>query len=345
MQQKEVSMENQSELIEHFKQAIAEIWIKDGLTTWPIDMNAVLHLFIDIFVTELLEDIRQLKANGQPDQAIASRFKIPSRIIRLIMPCVSGMKACGMSPGTIRGQVLYFLSLAKHLKYGSISNRDGKNIVLTPGVWEDKIKMVTADKSSSTVVHKLCAILWNYAECLFFRTHGFVREFHGPYYFPGKKEEILVRDFIDLKPLELWQSSHPVEHENIRIVIAYRDLGMSIDIYGNVSINAGTTYVNSLHSFYLEADGKMLNLDEINRLSTVLSGVMLDISSEVEALEWRQLAKKYAEIFWYSKKELKAGDDWRPPGTVHERIAKGELNTRLQNLNPQALQRMLRISF
>jgi len=338
-------MENQNELIEHFKQAIGEIWIKDGQSTWPIDLNSVAHLFMGIFVTELLEDIRRLKSKGQDDPAIAARFKTPARILRLIMPCVPGMKTCGMPPGTIRENVLYILSLAKHLKYGDLTNRGGKNIVLAPGTWEDRITMVTADKSSSLAVHKLCAILWNYAECLFFRAHGFAREFHGPYHFPDKKEEILVRDFIELKPLELWKSSHPVEYETIRIVTSYRDVGMSIDIYDNVTINADTTYVNSLESYYIEADGKMLNLEEVNRLCTVLSGVMLNISSEVEMLAWRRLAKRYAEIFWYSKKELKDGGDWHPPGTVDERIEKGELNTRLQALTPQALQRMLRISF
>jgi hypothetical protein len=338
-------MENQNKLIEHFKQAIGEVWIKDSQSTWPIDPNAVAHLFMDIFVTELLEDFQRLKSNNQDDPAIAARLKTSARILRLIMPCVPGMKACGMPPEAIREKVLYFLSLAKHLKYGDLSNRDGKNIVLAPGAWEDKIKMVAADKSSSSVVHKLSAILWNYAECLFFRTHGFVREFHGPYYFPGKKEELLVRDFIDLRPLELWESSRPVEYENIRIVTAYRDLGMSIDIYNNVSIRENTTYVNSLQSYYLEADGKMLDLDEVNRLYRVLSEVMLKITSGVETFDWRLLAKKYAEIFWYSKKELKDGADWRPPVTVHERIDTGELNTRLQNLGPQSLQRMLRISF
>jgi hypothetical protein len=338
-------MKNQNELIDQFKQAIGEVWIKDSQSTWPIDLNAVSHLFTDIFVTELLADLQRLKSNGLEDPAIAARFKTPARIIRLIMPCVSGMKACGMSTETIRENVLYFLSLAKQLKYGDLSNRDGKNIVLAPGALEYKGKMITADKSSSLAVHKLCAISWNYAECLFFRTHGLIREFHGPYHIPGKEEEILIRDFSDLKPLELWELSCPLEYENIRIVTAYRDLGISIDIYDNVSINADTTYVNSLESYYIEAEGKILDLDELDRLYRVLSEIMLNITGEVEALYWRQLAKKYAEIFWYSKKELKNGNDWRPPMTVNERIEKGKLNTRLQNLSPQALQRMLRISF
>jgi hypothetical protein len=338
-------MKNRSELIDQFKLAIAEVWIKDSQSTWPIDLNAVSHLFTDIFVTGLLQDIQRLKSNGLEDPAIAARFKTPARIIRLIMPCVSGMKARGMSTETIRENVLYFLSLAKHLKYGNLSNRDGKNIVLAPGALEHKGKMITADKTSSLAVHKLCAISWNYAECLFFRTHGLIREFHGPYYFPGKEEEILIRDFIDLKPLELWELSRPLEYENIRIVTAYRDLGISIDIYDNVTINTDTTYVSSLESYYIEAEGKILDLNELDRLYRVLSEIMLNITGKVEALDWRQLAKKYAEIFWYSKKELKNGNDWSPPKAVHERIEKGKLNTRLQNLNPRALQRMLRISF
>jgi hypothetical protein len=338
-------MENQSELIEHFKQAIGGVWIKDSQSTWPIDMNAVAHLFMDIFVTELLEDIQRLKSTGQDDPAIAVRLKTSARIIRLIMPCVLGMKACGMPTETIREKVLYFLSLAKHLKYGDLSNRNGKNIVLAPGALEDKRKIVTADKSSSLAVHKLSAILWNYAECLFFRTHGLIREFHGPYRFPGKETGILIRDFTCLKPVELWNATRAVEYENIRVITVYQGLEMSIDIYNNVTIPGSTTYVNSLKFYYIEADGNVLDLDEIDRLCKVLADVMLNITSEVETLEWRQLAKKYAEIFWYSKKELKDGSDWCPPGIVDERIEKGELNTKLQNLSPQTLQRMLRISF
>ena len=327
---------------------MAEVWDKDSQSAWPIELNSVSHLFLYLFATEILEDLWQLKAQGREEAAIAAKFKTSARVIRLIMPCVMGMKACGMPTETIREKVLYLLSMAEQLKYGDISNRDGKNIVLSPTALAmalDKGKMTMADKVGSLRVHKLCALSWNFAECLGFRAHGLFRQFHGPYYIPGQEEEILIRDFIDLNPQELWKATREVKYKNLRVVAAYRDLGMSIDIYDNVSIREGTTYVNSLKAYYIEADGKLLSPEEVDRLGEELAGVILAISAEVEAMDWRQLAGKYAEIFWYGKKELKAGRDWCPPRAIYERIEKGELSTRLQNLSPQALQRMLRISF
>lgn len=348
MPARELSMEKQRDIIEHFKAAVAEVWLKDGQSTWPIEINSIVHLFMDIFASEILEDIGRLKANGVDDVDIAARLKTSARIIRLLMPCVLGMKAGRLAPDRVREKVLYLLSLARHLKYGDLLNRDGKNIVLSPAGFKNKVdekKLLPADPISSRAVHKLCAVLWNYAESLNFRVHGFSREFHGPYGLPGKREDILVRDFICLKPVELWPECQAVEYENIMIVTAYQGLEMNIDIYNNVSIKEGTTYVNNLRAYHIEADGKMLLPEEIDPLCTLLAEVMIAVTARVEALHWRQLAKKYAEIFWYSKKELRDAADWYPPGVVDERIERGELSTRLQNLDPQALLRMLRIAF
>ncbi|MCP5102159.1 MAG: hypothetical protein GY950_02205 [bacterium] len=337
-------------MLEDFKKAVADIWLRDGQNTWPIDMNSIVHLFMDIFFKELAEDIRRLKDNGMDDAGVARKFKTSARIIRLIMPCVPGMKGAGIPMTEQREHVSYLLSLVKILKHGELFNSDGKNIVLSPaafgrGVAEDK--MVPADRKSSIAVHKLCAVLWNYAESVCFKTHGLVREFHGPYRFPGKEEEVLLRDFYSLQPLELWEECKPVAYQNVRVVTAYRDLGMTIDIYNNVSTREGRSYIAGLESYYVEGDGKILSLEEIKGLCAVLSEVMIAVTTRIETFDWRRLAEKYAEIFWFSKKELRdaLNRDWRFPPVVRERIKNGQLSTRLQNLDQRSLQRMLRIAF
>jgi hypothetical protein len=348
MPQKAQSMNNQKEIIEQFKKSVSKIWFQDGQNTWPIDLNSITHLFMDLFADELFADILQLKNRGVDDSTIADRFKTAARIIRLIMPCVLGMKRSRMSVDNVRENVLYLLTLVKNLKYGDLFNRDGKNLVLSPAGFQqtvDEAKMSVPDRKHSLLVHKLCAVLWNYAESVCFKTHGLIREFHGPYRLPHSRDEILIRDFICLNPSELWVEGKAVPYQNIRVVTAYQDLGISIDIYDNIATKQEKNYIGSLVSYYIEVDGKTLDMEEINCLSRELSEIMISITTRVEGLDWKQLAKKYAEIFWYSKKELKDGNDWSPPVTVHERIEKGELNTKLQNLNPRALQRMLRISF
>ncbi len=335
-------------LHEPIKQALAEVWNKDSRSTWPIDLNAVSHLFLDIFAAELREDLERLKTAGKTDREIAEKFKTPGRITRLIMPIVMGMRAGRRATEEVQEQVKYLLTLARQLKYGDLANRGGKNIVLDPRAQErlrEESPMAAADRASSLRVHKLSALLWNYAECLGFRAHGFNREFHGPYPAPREGEEILIRDFIDIRPTGVWEAARAVENEKIRVIGVYRGLGMSIDIYNNVAIQEGTTYVNGLNAYRIEADGKELSIEEVERMCDVLSEVMLAITGEVEAMEWRQRAWKYAEIFWNSKKELREPLEWGPPGKVRERIEAGEMSTRLRELNPQALQRMLRISF
>ncbi len=343
-------MDNSKEKLESFKSAVSAIWLRDGQNTWPIEINSIVHLFMDIFVTELTDDIRRLKDGGTERTEIARAFKTSARIIRLIMPCVLGMKAAGMPIGELREHIGYLLSLVEELKAGDLFNRDGKNLVFSPGEFKDEVqeeKMLPADMKSSLPVHKLCAVLWNYAESVCFKTHGLVREFHGPYRFPGEAEEILVRDFYCLRAVELWEECEPVEYSHIRVVTAYESLDMTIDIYNNPTIREGGSYIGSLRSYYVEADGKILDLDEVKRLSSVLSDAMIAITTKIETLDWRELAEKYAEIFWFSKKELRelTGGDWRIPESVRERVKTGELNTRLPNLDQRNLQRMLRIAF
>ncbi|MCP4156241.1 MAG: hypothetical protein GY757_51485 [bacterium] len=343
-------MDNTRETLDSFKKAVGEIWMRDGENTWPIEINTIVHLFMDIFQAELAGDIEKLKAQGLSDADIAAKFRTSARIIRLIMPCVQGMKARGVTMEKQREQILYYLTLVGHLKKGDLFNRDGKNIILSPAQFEAEVKpenMRTADIRKSAKVHKLCAILWNYAESVCFKTHGLIREFHGPYGFPGSDGEILIRDFISLDALELWEECRAVKYGKIRVIAAYENLGMNVDIYSNVFIKEGAAYISSLKTYRIEADGRELEIEEADELADTLADIMIDITTRIEDYDWRQLADKYAEIFWFSKKEMcqQQERDWRVPDTVKERIRTGKIDTRLEGLTQRELQRMLRIAF
>ncbi len=339
-------MDNNKQIIEQFKEAVLGIWL--------IEINSVVHLFMDIFFAELQADIERLKAGGLTDKEIAGRFHTAGRIFRLIMPCVQGMKALGIPIAKQREQILYLLSLAQHLKYGDLFNRDGKNTVFSQEMFVRsavEAKMIStasaAGRKSSAAVHKLCGILWNYAETVYFRAHGFSREFHGPYRFPGSDDQVLIRDFYCLNPLELWPQCSAIPYKNTRIITTYENLGMTVDVYNNVSIAAGYSYISSLKNYSVEADGKLLSPEEIEDFSAALSKVIIAITTEIQAQDWRHLTEKYAEIFWFSKKELRdeEGLDWRIPAVVKERIHAGELNTKFQGLSQDHLKRMLQIAF
>jgi hypothetical protein len=244
-----------SNLADDFKEAILEVWKRDGKTDWPIDLNSVTHLFIGDFDKELLEDIKALQQEGLTRNEICRLFVIPQRIIRLTMPFVQGMGALGLSRDKRAKHVHYLLSLADELKYGDPNNRDGRNIVLSPqecSVVIDESPLSPADAQSSRLVHMLCGVLWAYAETLFFKTHGFVREFHGPYQRPGDDMQYLVRDFVCMNPVEVWEECSKLQYSSVRIVCAYEQLDLSVDIYNHVSIPEGKNFASSLHSWHVE---------------------------------------------------------------------------------------------
>ena len=148
-----------SNLVDDFKEAILEVWQRDGKTTWPIDLNSVSHLFIGDFDKELLEEIQALQQQGLTKDEICRLFVIPQRIIRLIMPFVQGMGALGLSRDERTGHIRYLLSLADQIKYGDPSNRDGRNIVLSPeesNVVFDESRLSAADARQSRQVQMLC---------------------------------------------------------------------------------------------------------------------------------------------------------------------------------------------
>jgi len=339
-----------SKLVDDFKEAILEVWQRDGKTTWPIDLNSVSHLFIGDFDKELLEDIQALQKQGLTVNEICRLFVIPQRIVRLIMPFVQGMGALGLSRDKRAEYVHYLLSLADELKYGDPSNRDGRNIVLSPEesrVVIDKSRLSPADDQGSRLVHLLCGVLWAYSETLFFKTHGFVREFHGPYLRPGGDKQHLVRDFICLKPVEVWDECSKLRYSMARVVTAYDQLDLSVDIYNHISIPKEKSFVKSLHSFYVECDGKLLSPGEIEQFYRELSEVLGAVNKRVEDMNWEMRTEKYAEIFWYSKKNLKdrLTENWSLPDRIRKKIRTGELKSRQGEMTEKELKVLLRLSF
>ncbi len=337
-------------MIEDFKQAISEVWQGDGKNTWPIDLNAVTDLFMDLFVEELVADYTQLERQGANDSTFSALLQTHARIIRLIMPCVQGLKKQGAPIAEIQETVNWLLSLAKHLKHGDLCGRDEKNIILAPDKVNRSIdgsRLIAADPTNSLVILKLCGILWAYAEVVFFKTHGLFREFHGPYAIDGFDQEFVIRDFVCLNPVELWPECQAVKYRHLRVITAYEQLEPKIDIYNNLYIKPGKSYLKGLRYFYIEGDGQILSLGDITELNHTLSKVITSIGSQIDTLHWRDLAKHYAMIFWFSKKAIRdaLNIEWQYPQTVRERIETGELNTRFQKLSQKDLQRLLRLSF
>lgn len=335
--------------LEQFKAAVAQVWLQDGENTWPIDLNSVAHLFLDRYWLELSRHIDTLRSKGQSDLEIAGYLDTAARVIRLSMPCVLGMKRAGLAPAQQQAGLLELLNLAAALKHGDLFNRDGVNRVWSPNQCRDYLdadKFQPADPQASRLLHRLCATLWNYAEAVYFKVHGVVRDFHGPYEAPGMAGDVLVRDFAALDAGGLWDGCEAIPYSHVRVAAVYRPTGMRIDFYGNVAIAETASYVSSLSHWFVEGDGRLLDQEEIRRLCQRLAGGIIAVTSRVEEMDWRQLALKYADIFWHAKRELAiaAGHETRVPPEVIQRIRGGQQDARISSLGRDAMLRLLRVS-
>jgi hypothetical protein len=183
----------------------------------------------------------------------------------------------------------------------------------------------TADKNSARIIHNLCALMWSYAEAPYFVAHDIAIEKHGMYSQAGVN--IFIRDHFNLKPTELWSECGRFPYTELRIVCVYsKDYSVGMDFYGNQYSKKGNPR-DCLQRYYVEADGKKIQLSDILRIIEVASEIIKSISKQVYSLKPKVMAKKYADIFWYRKKPLAdaLGRDWKPKAQVYAEIEKGEI--------------------
>jgi hypothetical protein len=328
---------------------VAQVWLQDGENTWPIDLNTVAHLFMDQYWRELQRHIVALRERGTPEPQIAGYLDTAARVIRLSMPCVLGMKRAGLPPAQQQGGLLELLNLAALLKHGDLFNREGVNRVWSPDQcrrYLDSAKFQSANPPLSRLLHRLCATLWNYAEAVYFKVHGVVRDFHGPYGAPGIDGDVLVRDFAALDVGALWEDCVAVPYNHVRVAAVYRQTNMSIDFYGNVAIAESASYVSSLSHWFVEGDGQLLTEEEIRRLCLRLGEGIISVTGTVETMDWRRLTGKYAAIFWHAKRDLAkaAGHPAQAPQEVMDRINGGQRDSRISSLGRAAMLRLLRVA-
>ncbi len=336
-------MKNNEKLINQFKESIWNLWAQDGKNVWPIDLNSIIHLFIKEFFTEINENIENLEKRGLSDVEISKKFKTFSRIIRLTVPMLIGMKRLKLSINEQRAHVIRMLSFAKHLKHTDLLNVHGKNLILANKQIQKLIVsgISYSKKKESILIHSLCSILYAFCEIIFFKTHGFIKEFHGPYVYKGN--EYVIRDYFDLNCSMLWEELSDFDINNVRIITAYKPLGIKIDIFSNLYINQRTGYIPNLSGYKIQVNGKGFNVSEIPNLINKIQNVMLKIGKRIERMNWKQLAGKYAELFWFAKCELNK-PTFSIPKKVKENINNGHLNHSITSISPEKLYKMLKIS-
>ena len=287
--------------LEKFRDQVSVPLINTDPAKWPIRSGRIGHIVLDMFSSEFIKDVEELKRRGMTIQQIGKLFHNPTRLWRMSHHFLSGLKMAGYSLDEQRKHILTLLDMIGSLKYESEFIDDGKNLILSPDEVEI-IKKGGLQKSKiedSHLIHKLAGLLWTYTETLYFVAHEISVEIHGPYKYDSSNV-IIVRDYFGLKPSELWPDCQNMPYNNIRIIGVYEDLLVDFDVYNNPYLKKGR-YVDTLNLYHMEADEHPIEVSDILRLSNEISNTVRSVTQKVTQWPLLDIAKKYANIFGTGK--------------------------------------------
>lgn len=332
---------NEKEAIERYVEAVIRPRISTDNEKYPIRDSRVNHMFLAEYASEFISDLNELKSRGYSAKDIGLLFCNPTRLMRMIHLLQGGAKGLGYSASQQQALVLELLGIIESIKYGSIYNEDNRNILLSPKQVDEllaKTDLVEACDKSSAKFHRFCGLMWSYSEAPYFVAHDVGMEQHGLYEHDGVK--ILVRDFMNLRPTDLWEECRIFPLNKIKLVCAYKPgFEIDFDVFYNTFATKGNP-VNELVSYAITADDRPIDLSETDAIVESASKVIKSISEKIDSWSMHDIARKYAEVYWYRKRPLAdaLGKDWRPPKKVFENIEAGEIKPeRTKNLTPEQI--------
>lgn len=328
---------NSDELrIQKYKESLKSAWGYNDYNDWPIKFNSIMHLFLKDFTSEFLDEINSIKEIGVGDEIIMESFGNPARIYRLINPLIYGMKLMRYDLLEQRTKVAYLLKLVENMKAGTAYNEDGNNIILNKCELNNVLKnvhFISCRQNEAEELHRMFGLLWAYTEAIFFRAHDVTKEIHGLYDIEGSKSKLLIREYMNLSPQELWQNTPLLNCSKITIYTVYNDqLDVSIDAYNHLFFKKGN-YINDLFKYAIVCDGVEISIETLK----TFAGKMLDTIRVIH--EWAAKADmgekvcRYADIYWYRKKALCdiLGKEAGVPPIVYQNILNGSPDGRWKN--------------
>lgn len=291
---------------------------------WPIRSGRVMSLVGGNLAQEFMADVEVLRAQGWSIADIAACFGNPSRIWRFSHHLLQGLRSAGASPAAQRDAVLLLVDLVSEMKHGAPFLSNGANLWLDPDAVAELDAQVPGPDGRSDLAglakaaHRTAATLWSYAECLYFVAHEIGVEIHGPY--PAADGSVLlVRDYFRPNPAELWPEFGPFpDYTSLRIVVRYRTFGGQLDIYNNLYLGAAESLLPQTTGVLALRDGQPLALTDLEDLQSTAATTITTVVREIDEWDLVTTARKYAEVFWWRKRELAlaARGEWRPSAQV-----------------------------
>ena len=144
---------------------------------------------------------------------------------------------------------------------------------------------------------------------------------HGPYSLSDGRR-LIIRDYVDLAPTELWSHCAGWDVRAVRILSCYKqDVDLSIDFYG--SLNSKSNLIQGLSRFAIEVDGQQLNAETLGDVINHVANRAIEQNKLLRSLGFEALKRKFLEAHCYTERDILKvpGLDWRPTQSMYNAVA------------------------
>ncbi|MEV4315560.1 hypothetical protein [Actinocrispum sp. NPDC049592] len=310
-------------MIDDFLDAVGVAFANAGqIVPWPMHVAQIGPFFGDLEAADLMRRYTSARENGVCDGELAKLYPSTSSAKSLMLDLVPGMKVAGIPAAGRVTFVTGILSGLAEIETGDVFCRDGGHRLLGA----DEVQRLAGGPGWVTGSARAAFELSGAAQALVWSMHfygwtdiSFV--IHGPY--QAGDQVLIVRDFFDLRPGELWPQLPAPPCRELRVLSLHDTTDtFRIDIFNHLlherPLRESTRAVRVIVDGHDVAGG-----ERPLSLRKDLVGLVRRQKTAIDGLSEREVLTKFVESRYYALRgwRTRDGDAWRPPPEVYERIA------------------------
>lgn len=298
---------------------------------WPLKPAQMTAYFEDSLAVDVFEKVEVLRRQKVSIDNVAKMFSTPG-ILRNFLEnfANTGLKTAhnvGWFKTSFKERedsFKYLFRVLGKMVRSDIFIQDGRQIILSRRDLE-KIpwnKFIKINKQIRKIIKKFDLALFGLVWSLFFDVFTYTGfSLHGPYRVSvkkfGKNKILVVNDYFNLRPVEIWHKAKNVPFEKVRIYHIYKNIDWKINFFERIDPKLDLT--NNLCFAMIEINGKQTNnLEKIENLTEYIFKITQKQTDFVNNLTSLEIVRKSSEICYYGLRNLFAyfREDWMPPRTI-----------------------------
>ena len=295
---------------------------------WPVHVTEVDVLRYKFLHKEIYLTIKALEEKQLSKYQIGKLFWGPSAITHILYGPEPVLGLEGKTPveGLTRKEgielVEKVVDIISLLRKGDPYCRDGKNLLLSANEVEQKLAkqefIETSNRSElADTLGKINTMLWHYCLLIQAANRTYSEEFHGPYELDNG-ENLLIREYFNLKPTEIWQFTSAFPYEKITIFEIYSPhTEIRIDLMNHYWFS--TSPSKTLLKFSILAnDSQNLNSYEVQNLFKACVETTKRGELAIKDFTEEKWLQKVIEVNYRWMKPAKEflGKEWKPPSDL-----------------------------